>query len=585
MRQNQSLLIFSALSILFCSQVLGQEVKIEASPGLYVTTLQTPKGNIKAYLPDGLAAGDAISGTVIMEPAGGTEKEKSRNRNELSGYFIELEKEKIPLTQTRLKWTIPSTLTGGATFLVLRDRNGNELSRAVVPVRVNTAMIQQRMNASPGEYHCPMVGRAGTPIQIQGPFDGNFDNTNLSIGGKKAGLIAESPRKLLAENPTDVVGLTQIELKEGPVILRRNFNSLRVVKIGEEVTTFPIPGQLIKAETEREATNLLTEQTRVLTKQKEIKLESETGGILRREEMPSAYYYKEPTRVETTKGEANQKNVALAPKVQKTPAPIAEGAAFEPAMIKEKQPSLSAPQQQIKLDDAKKEFKEEVQVKQNPVLPRQLKEQLEPRTTSINEQNPILVDTDEKKNTVAEKGEAIKENLSVAIKLEEKPSIAKQKRKAENGKTEKGESHKEDFFSEQTPFPTKNIIAKTVPKARVIEKHASTSHFTRGLTEGGSKKKETISNDIAAVAPIESDGRYTIQVASYNSEDDAKDFAEELKSRGYPAFITQGGVPGRGTWYRVRVGKFKTVREARLFAYGLKGQEREIQSFLITEIN
>ncbi|MGH7889658.1 MAG: hypothetical protein ACRENF_03820 [Thermodesulfobacteriota bacterium] len=282
MRQNQSLLILSALSIL------------------------SPKGNVRAYLPDGLAAGDAISGTVIMEPAGGTEKEKSRNRNELSGYFIELEKEKIPLTQTRLKWTIPSTftLTGGATFLVLRDRNGNELSRAVVPVRVNTTMIQQRMNASPGEYQCPMVGRAGTAIQIQGPFDGNFDNTNLSIGGKKAGLIAESPRKLLAENPTDVVGLTQIELKEGPVILRRNFNSLRVVKIGEEVTTFPIPGQL-KAETEREATNLLTEQTRVLTKQKEIKVESETGGILRREEMPSAYYYKEPTRVETTKGEAN----------------------------------------------------------------------------------------------------------------------------------------------------------------------------------------------------------------------------------------------------------------------------------------
>lgn len=340
MRQNQSLLTLSALSILFCPQVLGQEVKIEASPGLYVTTLQTPKGNIRAYLPDGLAAGDTISGIVIMEPAGGTEKEKSRNRNELSGYFIELEKEKIPLTQTRLKWTIPSTLTGGATFLVLRDRNGNELSRAVVPVRVNTTMLQQRMNASLGEYHCPMVGRAGTPIQIQGPFDGNFDNTNLSIGGKKA----------------------------------------------------------------------------------------------------------------------------------------------------------------------------------------------------------------------------------------------------ENGKTEKGESHKEDFFPEQTPFPTKNIIAKTVPKARVIEKHASTSHFTRGLTEGGSKKKETISNDIAAVAPIESDGRYTIEVASYNSEDDAKDFAEELKSRGYPAFITQGGVPGRGTWYRVRVGKFKTVR-ARLFAYGLKGQEREIQSFLITEIN
>ncbi len=101
------------------------------------------------------------------------------------------------------------------------------------------------------------------------------------------------------------------------------------------------------------------------------------------------------------------------------------------------------------------------------------------------------------------------------------------------------------------------------------------------------KKEEATSKDIAAVAPIESDGIYTIQGASYKKENDAKDFAEDLESKGYPVFIIQGKVPGRGIWYiyRVRVGKFKTVKEAKLAATDLKRQEKEIQSFLITENN
>lgn len=49
------------------------------------------------------------------------------------------------------------------------------------------------------------------------------------------------------------------------------------------------------------------------------------------------------------------------------------------------------------------------------------------------------------------------------------------------------------------------------------------------------------SKDIAAVAPIESDGIYTIQVASYKKENYAKNFAEDLKSKGYPGFIIQAG--------------------------------------------
>ncbi|MBI2487925.1 MAG: SPOR domain-containing protein [Deltaproteobacteria bacterium] len=583
--KSQSLLILSALSILFCSQVFGQEVKIEIASGLYITTFETPKGSIKVYLPDGLAAGDTISGTVILEPEGGTEEQNSRNRNELSGYFIELEKEKIPLTQIKLKWTIPSTLTGGATFLIIRDKNGNEMSRAVVPVRANTTIIRQPINPSPWEYECPMVGRAGKPIQIQGPFDGNFGTTNLRIGGKEARLIAESPRELVFESPKDVVGSTQIELKEGVVIVKRNFNNLRVVKIGEEAPTFPTAKQPIKAETEREATKLLAEQTPVPIKQKEIKVESEIAGI-KEEEIPTVYYLEKSTGSEAGKEETTQKNVALAPIGQKTPTPIDQRSALEPVEVKEKKNSPLPPQQQIKLDDAKKESKEEVQVKHNLVPPKQLKEQLEPKIPATKEQTAIKSPySDEQTNKMAEKEEHIKKDLSPAINIEEKPSIAQQETKTERGKTEKKESPKEEFFSEQTPVPTKQITAKTAPKARFIEKQASISHLTKDSIKGEPKKEEATSKDIASVAPIESDGIYTIQVASYKKENDAKDFAEDLKSKGYPVFIIQGKVPGRGIWYRVRVGKFKTVKEAKLGASDLKKQEKEIQSFLITENN
>lgn len=293
--KRQSLLIVSSLSVLVCSQVFGQAVKIENVSGLCITRFVTPKGSVKVYLPDGLEAGDTISATVVLEPAGGTEKQNSRNKKELNGYFLELETEKIPLTQIKPKWNIPPTLTGGATFLIIRDKNGNELSRAVIPVRGNTTIIRQPINPSRSEYEFPMVGHAGKPIQIQGPFDGNFDATDPRIGGKKVSLIAESPRKLVLESPKDVVGSIQIELKEGAVIVKRNFNNLRVVKIGEEVPTFSTAKQPLNAETEKEGTKLPAEQTPVLIKQKEIKVESKTGGILKEGKIPAAYHPEKST--------------------------------------------------------------------------------------------------------------------------------------------------------------------------------------------------------------------------------------------------------------------------------------------------
>jgi DedD protein len=53
-----------------------------------------------------------------------------------------------------------------------------------------------------------------------------------------------------------------------------------------------------------------------------------------------------------------------------------------------------------------------------------------------------------------------------------------------------------------------------------------------------------------------SEGEYTLQVISYDSQAAAEAFANALRARGHAAFVTTGDVEGRGRYYRVRLGPF-----------------------------
>lgn len=59
-------------------------------------------------------------------------------------------------------------------------------------------------------------------------------------------------------------------------------------------------------------------------------------------------------------------------------------------------------------------------------------------------------------------------------------------------------------------------------------------------------------------------GKFTVQVASFAAEPEAKERAEELKSQGYSAFYIPANIKGK-TWYRVSVGLFATEKEARQY--------------------
>ena len=62
-----------------------------------------------------------------------------------------------------------------------------------------------------------------------------------------------------------------------------------------------------------------------------------------------------------------------------------------------------------------------------------------------------------------------------------------------------------------------------------------------------------------------SGGNYVVQVSSWKSRSIAESEALKYSKKGYNSFIETAEVPGRGTWYRVKVGDFKKLSEAEGF--------------------
>ena len=69
------------------------------------------------------------------------------------------------------------------------------------------------------------------------------------------------------------------------------------------------------------------------------------------------------------------------------------------------------------------------------------------------------------------------------------------------------------------------------------------------------------------VAPVEKTRTagpiYTIQAAAVKDSKGADQLVQKLKKSGYPAYRAIGKVPGKGIWFRVRIGEYNSKIEAR----------------------
>lgn len=100
-----------------------------------------------------------------------------------------------------------------------------------------------------------------------------------------------------------------------------------------------------------------------------------------------------------------------------------------------------------------------------------------------------------------------------------------------------------------------------------------------------SKDEAPATSSTAAGAPVSTaaTGKFTIQLGSYNTMEEAKQFAEGFTVRGYNPIINEVKIPGKGNWYRVSLGMFKTVDDAKKY---IKEEQSLFagQDHIITEI-
>lgn len=212
----------------------GLRVRTDTAFGLITTTFDTLNGTVSVNLPDDVAAGDTISGTVIAEPKGSTKDEQAKNEDSLNGYVVEVAKQETPKQQTQgSKWVIPPA----AQFVpvVLKNRLGKEVARTQVPVLhgdVNKPRTGETPNGNlppQDSYSTPQFGQAGKPVSVAGPFDGDFNNTAIKLGDQTAQFLAESPRKSVVRSPANLVGQATIEVNEqNKVVARCRYQSVSI---------------------------------------------------------------------------------------------------------------------------------------------------------------------------------------------------------------------------------------------------------------------------------------------------------------------------------------------------------------------
>lgn len=120
--------------------------------------------------------------------------------------------------------------------------------------------------------------------------------------------------------------------------------------------------------------------------------------------------------------------------------------------------------------------------------------------------------------------------------------------------------NKEDIKMPALPKPkaAERSVDKPAEKATApVKSDKNTDSPERSQQKAPAEKK------VAAVAKTNTTGpTYTIQAASVRDAKDADRLIQKLKKRGYPAYRAIGKVPGKGVWFRVRIGSYKSKSEA-----------------------
>ena len=205
----------------------------EPKDGVHTLEFNAPGGRVRVFLPDDLSAGDKVSSSFRIYPAGTTAEAREKNSSLLRGLVIETSYFSAPVSTGSITFEVPKNAGGSTLVFTLVGKGGKRLGSSRVPVQFSKHDTRGPGKPTPYDYQCPVVGQAGRLIEIKGPFDGDFATTDFTVGGVKPFVLSESPRKLVFESPAAVTGTVDLVLNEQEVVVNRPYTCLQVVKIDE----------------------------------------------------------------------------------------------------------------------------------------------------------------------------------------------------------------------------------------------------------------------------------------------------------------------------------------------------------------
>ncbi|OAG28736.1 SPOR domain-containing protein [Thermodesulfatator autotrophicus] len=136
--------------------------------------------------------------------------------------------------------------------------------------------------------------------------------------------------------------------------------------------------------------------------------------------------------------------------------------------------------------------------------------------------------------------------------------------------------------SPESPKPVPRMPEKTEPEKAITATPAIPKPATKessAKTKVSPKKQETVKPPKQKPKTF-----YAVQVASLRSRADAEKFASYLRDKGYNVTIKKVTLPQKGTWYRVYVGRFASLQEAKVFGEKIKAKEK-LKSYYIQKIS
>lgn len=86
------------------------------------------------------------------------------------------------------------------------------------------------------------------------------------------------------------------------------------------------------------------------------------------------------------------------------------------------------------------------------------------------------------------------------------------------------------------------------------------------------------------VAKSSARGRYTVQVKAVQAKAEADAFMAELRQSGFKPHVVLADIPGKGRFYRIRVGRFESMREARMFQRQYKRRSGQPDGGFVTDL-